>query len=865
MIPTKNVKLIIILIGLLLTLVSSISVNGDNTKTNKTSGIYGNKDQQSLPKQVDALKRQISKNAYQLQRNLREKASILQDKLIIEKNKIKTRFSRPAVSRYKLEKRNFSEIQHYTFKHDIQPILNKKCLACHGCYDAPCQLKMEAGSGLERGASKIKIYDGSRLNNLSPTRLDVDFQHTNNWREHGFYPIINGYQDQNNKSTLPLMLKMLDLARKNPLPINKTIPKEIELGLTRSNSCPAPDEFKQYAKKNPHGGMPLAMTGLTSNEYKILSTWLNEGAKIVTDPLILNHRQQALVDRWESWLNRKNNRSQLVSRYLYEHLFLAHLYFDDASVQSSSKTKQIFYKLIRSSTPPGQISLPVKTTRPNDAVDGAFFYRLQAITNTLVNKTHIVYAFGEQRLNKYQQLFFTPDWTVDKLPGYSEIERGNPFKTFSAIPAKIRYQFLLNDAAFFVRNFIRGPVCRGQVATDVIRDQFWIMFEAPDYERYTNNKIYQNQVNPLLGLPGQNVSLTDFGSQWLHYHGDRNTYIDKRQQEYNNSFPEGAQYYHIWNGNKKNKNAFQTIFRHHDSASIIQGWHGALPQTSWLLDYPLFERTIYELVVGFNVFGNVSHQAQTRLYFDLIRNEGETNFLRFMPAKARNEIYKNWYKGSGQIATLIEYHDLDTKTASAIKFNSNKPYSELLKRIMTQYPKLTQARDEINRCSKHCKKQKNHTTISKINQALRLLSATSAKKFPGIQWLPDVSFLRINLDDNHYLVYSLIRNRMHSNVAFMLGESFRLEKSKDTLTIMPTLIGSYPNLLFQVDLKELEKFAYTVSQVNSNDDFEKVISQWGIRRMNPDFWEIFHSFSQYMEQHKPLEAGLYDLNRYARY
>ena len=859
----KNAKLLIILICFLLTLANSLSANADNTKNNNASGQSFVESPLSTKKE-DAFTIQILENILQLRQDFGETTDALQDKLFIESNIIRTQFIKPDVSRYKLESRNFSELQHYTFEQDVKPILTKKCLACHGCYDAPCQLKMESASGLERGASKIKIYDGSRLKNLSPTRLNLDFQRTKDWREHGFYPVLNSYEESNKQKPSPLMLKMLDLARKNPLPINKAVPQEIELGLTRSNSCPDPDEFSQYAKDNPHGGMPLAVTGLSKDEYKVLSTWLTEGAKINTEPVTLSLQQQGLINRWESWLNREDKRSKLVSRYLYEHLFLAHLHFEEGKVDVKDKLEinPLYFKLIRSSTPPGKKVLPVKTTRPNDAVNGRFFYRLQPISDTLINKTHIVYAFGEQRLSNYKQLFFSSDWSLKTLPGYSEAEKGNPFETFKAIPAKIRYQFLLNDAAFFVRNFIRGPVCRGQVATDVIRDQFWIMFEAPEYERYTNNQLYQKQVNALLGVPGQNVSLTDFGSEWYRYHRDRNDYINKRQQEYNNFFPAGARYSHIWNGNKNNKNAFQTIFRHHDSASIVQGWHGAIPQTSWLLDYPLLERTIYELVVGFNVFGNVSHQAQTRLYFDLIRNEGETNFLRFMPIDARSAIYENWYKGSGKLATLIKYHDLDTKTASAIKFNTNRPYNELLKHFMNRYPLLTQANDEINRCNKDCIKQKVGSEIEKINQSLRILASSPAKHVSGIQWLPDVSFLRINLSDNEYIAYSLIRNRMHSNVAFMLGESLRLEKSLDSLTIMPTLIGSYPNLMFQVNLQELEKFAMTLSLVNTDNDFEKVISQWGVRRMSPNFWEIFHSFHKYMEQHKPLEAGIYDLNRY---
>ncbi len=68
----------------------------------------------------------------------------------------------------------------------------------------------------------------------------------------------------------------------------------------------------------------------------------------------------------------------------------------------------------------------------------------------------------------------------------------------------------------------------------------------------------------------------------------------------------------MWAGND---NALLSIFRHFDSASVTKGLIGEVPQTMWLFDYPLLERTYYQLAVNFDVFGNVSHQAQTRLYF----------------------------------------------------------------------------------------------------------------------------------------------------------------------------------------------------------------------------------------------------------
>ncbi|HFD32109.1 MAG TPA: isomerase [Gammaproteobacteria bacterium] len=862
MLKRSYIKPTIVFNLIFIVLATSITANATNVENNDPS----KQPEQTLAllSNIEILKSEFSKNVLEVQNNLEKQIELLQDNFEKSSRRIKSQLIYPEEQRYKLEERHFSKIQHYTFKRDIQPILNKKCLACHACYDAPCQLKMEKGSGLERGASKIKVYNGSRLSNLSPTRLDIDYQTTEEWRQHGFYPVINGYTKQNIQSA-SLMLKMLQLGQSNPFPANKAIPQEFELGLTRQNSCAAPDEFEQYAETNPHGGMPLAVSGLTKKEYHILSTWLNEGAKISPDSFSLEPEQLDQINRWESWLNREDKRTQLVARYLYEHLFLAHLYFDQKNTPPNSNGKPLFFKLIRSFTPPGELPIPVNTTRPNDAANATFYYRLQPITDTLVNKTHIAYRFDEQRLKALQQLFFSTDWEVIQLPGYNEAERGNPFVTFSAIPAKIRYQFLLNDAAFFVRNFIRGPVCRGQIATDVIRDQFWIMFEDPEYERYVNDELYQLTVNPLLGVPGQNVSLIDFGSEWLIYHDKRNKYLNMRQRQYNNNYPSGAKLSHIWDGDQHNQSAFQTIFRHHDSASIIPGWHGGIPKTTWLLDYPLFERTFYELVVGFNVFGNVSHQVQTRLYFDLIRNEGETNFLRFMPAPSRNSIYQQWYAGSGQIVTFINYHELDTKTASAVKFKTNKPYTELLGRLMAQYPRLTQATDNINRCTKHCTQQKNNSITERINHALRLIAAKRASLILGIKWLPDVSFLRINLPDGDYRVYSLIRNRMHTNVAFMLGESLRLQESLDTLTITPTLVGSYPNLMLQVDLSELEKFTSLIALANSEINFERIINHWGVRRMSPDFWNVFHSFSQYMSQHTPLEAGIYDLNRYGHF
>ena len=59
---------------------------------------------------------------------------------------------------------------------DVQPILTHKCVACHTCYDAPCQLNMGSGEGIARGASKQLVYDGTRSKAQATTRLYLDAQ-----------------------------------------------------------------------------------------------------------------------------------------------------------------------------------------------------------------------------------------------------------------------------------------------------------------------------------------------------------------------------------------------------------------------------------------------------------------------------------------------------------------------------------------------------------------------------------------------------------------------------------------------------------------------------------------------------------------
>ena len=63
---------------------------------------------------------------------------------------------------------------------EAQNVFETRCVVCHGCYDAPCQLKLGTFEGIERGASGDKVYDSTRLIAAAPTRLGIDAQDAEN-------------------------------------------------------------------------------------------------------------------------------------------------------------------------------------------------------------------------------------------------------------------------------------------------------------------------------------------------------------------------------------------------------------------------------------------------------------------------------------------------------------------------------------------------------------------------------------------------------------------------------------------------------------------------------------------------------------
>ena len=199
--------------------------------------------------------------------------------------------------------------------------------------------------------------------------------------------------------------------------------------------------------------------------------------------------------RNESYFNGSTLKQKLVFRYIYEHLFIGHIHF-------KGHPDNEFFVLVRSKTAPGQPVEELKTALPYDDPGGKFYYRLRPITETIVDKTHFVYELSDQKMQRYDELFFKPDYQVTSLPSYQPEVAANPFKAFVDLPLVPKHQFLLDDAEYFVSGFIKGPVCRGQIALNSIRICSGLFLPSPvSFTPKIAAFLAKNA--QLLGLPGQ--------------------------------------------------------------------------------------------------------------------------------------------------------------------------------------------------------------------------------------------------------------------------------------------------------------------------------------------------------------------------
>lgn len=742
------------------------------------------------------------------------------------------------------------------YREKIQPIFDNRCISCHSCLNGPCQLNLQNYDNFARGATHKNVYDGLRIDSVLPTRPGVDATKVIDWRKLGFYDVNQSRNLEENIFYLVLGNKKLT---------TRDIPfKTVEESLLCIDNV---EKLKLALNHSSDLQMPYALPPLSNVERNTIGIWLANGAagpEQISTPLNLLPQ----VREWENFLNKKSDKERLVSRYIFEHIYLGHIYFPEAP--------QTFFRLVRSFKKCDQGITEIATRRANDNPQTKdLYYCLSYLDTTIVAKTHMPFEFSPKVMERMKKLFFEEKWTIKKSKtqdeSYSFLSSENPFIAFNDIPVKARYQFLLDNAHFMISTFIKGPVCNGTNAVNSIQEQFYALFINPESDNMIRSKDFSEKARDLLVLPGvwgSDIKLKtslDLTEEIIKH---REGYRKLRADETTKNFPKGYSINDLWDGDGHNPNAVLTIFRHNNNAAVLKGLHGDLPKSLFVLDYALLERLVYNLVVNFDVFGNVSHQMLTRVYMDLIRMEAEEMFLSFLPPETRVPLRKSWYKGFFTEAKMkYIFPHVDGNRPTQMKFKSpQNAKREFVEQVLFSYlkPEVRGTADTLNVKNYSIpEKIANKAALSSSEKILRELVSNKAigrRRYPN--FFPEDSYIVIKSENKAPEIYTIIKNREHENVSWILAESLRRAPQEDTLTILRGYYSYYPNHFFVVTEKTLDDFKNKALKIRSKEDYNKFTSEFAVSRVSDQFWPTYDLINATMKKEWPLDFGYLDLSRY---
>jgi hypothetical protein len=740
---------------------------------------------------------------------------------------------------------------------EVKPILDKRCAVCHSCYNSPCQLKLDSFEGADRGASKKAVYNGSRLRSMDPTRLFTDAQSTEEWRKKEFFSVTESRASGGSNDSI--MIEMLSHKINNPKSAGEYLSESNDLTCSQN-----PEELGGYLEKHPNRGMPFGFPPLKPEEFDIVAGWLVQGARgpdaAQQEALITPKAGDALaITQWETFLNQDDAKHAMTARYLFEHLFLAHIKFGTNTLE--------YYELFRSKTPPGEPVELIATVRPYDDPGVArIYYRFRKIHSTIVHKTHMVFDLDDAKLERIRELFIKPEWLQrPHTVGYDAKMSANPFVAFEQIPPRARYQFLLDNSHYIIMTFIHGPVCKGQIALNVINDHFWVMFVDPEHDLSVAYPAFLKLHSNKLRMPieiGSDMHILDALTNV--YKKAAVEFYQARQDFYTSHHYTGLGYESLWKGGTASDAPLLTVYRHFDSASVHKGVIGNLPKTMWVVDYPLLERIYYALVAGFDVYGTTGHQMALRQYMDQLRVEGESYFLDFLPAAKRQEVMQSWYQGID--LKKIDYYS--SALPSKIPFATNKPEREFIEYMVNRHisPATRITFDTVNYERGDIVypglPDKNNTKDD-ILKSFRAISKPGMPFFTLMkEYNIQVAYMRIRMKTGKDLAISIVINQWHSNVTHLFGEKSQLDLTKNSADFLSGLIGSYPNYFFDVSEQDLPDFFDILAHFDKSPASYERLSRYGVNRAEDRLWDVYDWFQNRFYEDEPVNGGLFDLNRY---
>ena len=153
--------------------------------------------------------------------------------------------------------------------------------------------------------------------------------------------------------------------------------------------------------------------------------------------------------------------------------------------------------------------------------------------------------------------------------------------------------------------------------------------------------------------------------------------------------------------------------------------------------------------------------------------------------------------------------------------------------------------------------------LSPPERALRRIASVHAlRATPFARFFPELAIVLLRRKDGKAQVYSIVHNREHANVSWIMGEGLRLRPEEDTLTIREGILGAYPNMFFVLDERQADAFCKAAAGITSRDGYDRLVERFGVRRSQSQFWEIYDEINAVAQRMEPIERATLDLTRY---
>ncbi len=766
---------------------------------------------------------------------------------------------------------------------NVQPIIARQCVTCHGCGDAPCQLKLTSYEATLRGSNEDDLY-ATRVFSIDreydPMHLaygrvlaedgSVDYAATEEkWRDLDFYSILKHATDS-------ILARVLTEAHD----VTTDFDQSFELAKNLEGR-----DFECSQEDSPDGdvmvgrAMPLGLDALSPDHSGAIVSWLDSGAagpSAEAHLAVATPANVAAVESWEEFLNPAltDDRGRLVSRYLYEHLFFAHLHLERSPGE--------FYRLVRSRTRTGPIEELVAERAFDLPEEDEYFYRLEKVTSVLVAKSHVTWRLGRDTMERWQKLFLDAEWAMDDNPHF-EPDSDNPFGYFAAIPANIRYRFMIEHSKQLVDAMVRGSVCTGSGATFAIRDRFWVWFLDPDSD--------VSAVDTVDGEFTGGPRLDE--SSWFHLDPEsanpirENDYLRAYREQLQKHRPDGLGIDDIWDGEGgTNPNAWLTVLRHDKSATVHNGPIAGQPESIWLLNYSNFERLYYDLVVQFKVWSHVAHKLETWALMSYVRSEGEDLLATMYEPALRAELREHPTRGWGTVNSTVfpSYGDCSGDREDEIGDDCEYPtrveYPEVegtvTERLDANMGHLAQLVAEhiggdISLDDPLNGREQGGSIPDRLEDRADLEAAFNVltnQKNDAWQHLPETILVRVNAGGTN-LLYTIVSNRIYEAHERVYEESLNRVFTEDTLSVERGIIGHYPGLFVDLPLADAGEFIKLMSEVKSKADWAAIASSEAIGegglvidRRTPEFWTFLDEVHTQWFKEDSVDAAVLDVSEY---